>query len=330
MPRRPDAARPPPTSPPLIARTPPRPLRVSLSAMLALASLLAAGLAQAVDGVREINQTQALAGGVTPGDTPGFPVTLSEPGSYRLTSPLVVSSSAADGIQISSDDITIDLNGFAITGPVACTGSGTSVSCGAGSGIGIKRDSLEVGTVVHDGTVSGFGGGGIVVGALNPGFGSENRIEDVRVVRNGGDGVQGGLETIVARVQAIGNDGDGIDLSRRGRVLDSVATGNAANGIVVSAAGVVSGCTASENGIDGMSLGAGAAAFDSAARSNGVIGIDAGGTSIVRGNVADGNGTAQLDQFSGGYSGNVLGPDNYVTGSGVNAGGNVCGIALCP
>ena len=39
----------------------------------------------AADGVIEINQARAKAGGVTPGDTPLFPVTISQPGSYRLT-----------------------------------------------------------------------------------------------------------------------------------------------------------------------------------------------------------------------------------------------------
>ena len=49
---------------------------------LALASTLGlAGQAYAVDGVIEINQARALAGGVTPGDTAGFPVTISVSGS---------------------------------------------------------------------------------------------------------------------------------------------------------------------------------------------------------------------------------------------------------
>ena len=41
--------------------------------------------ALAVDGVTLIDQNKALAGSVTPGDTPGFPVTISQPGSYRLS-----------------------------------------------------------------------------------------------------------------------------------------------------------------------------------------------------------------------------------------------------
>ena len=44
-----------------------------------------AGPLYAVEGVIDINQARALAGGVTPGDTPGFPVTVSQSGSYRLT-----------------------------------------------------------------------------------------------------------------------------------------------------------------------------------------------------------------------------------------------------
>jgi hypothetical protein len=35
----------------------------------------------AVDGVIEINQARVLAGGITPADTPGFPVTIGTSGS---------------------------------------------------------------------------------------------------------------------------------------------------------------------------------------------------------------------------------------------------------
>ena len=50
------------------------------------ASLLVIGMAlaiplYAVDGVALINQNAALAGNVTPGDAPGFPVTISVSGS---------------------------------------------------------------------------------------------------------------------------------------------------------------------------------------------------------------------------------------------------------
>src|SRR5271156_5439677 len=66
--------------------------------LLAMAGALTAWLAApawAVDGVIEINQASAKAGGVTPGDTPLFPVTLSQPGSYRLTGNLDVTDASA-------------------------------------------------------------------------------------------------------------------------------------------------------------------------------------------------------------------------------------------
>ena len=49
--------------------------------------------ALAVDGVLEINQTCAVQTGCFAGDSPGFPVTITQPGSYRLTSNLFRGSS---------------------------------------------------------------------------------------------------------------------------------------------------------------------------------------------------------------------------------------------
>ena len=55
--------------------------RLAMSAL----GLLIPMTAFAVDGVFEINQVKAEAGGVSPGDTAGFPVHLNQEGSYRLT-----------------------------------------------------------------------------------------------------------------------------------------------------------------------------------------------------------------------------------------------------
>lgn len=56
--------------------------------------------AQGSDGVILINQSRALAGGVTSGDTPGFPVTISQAGSYPLTGNLQPTSSVARGTNL--------------------------------------------------------------------------------------------------------------------------------------------------------------------------------------------------------------------------------------
>ena len=57
-----------------------------LALCAASAASIAALPALASDGVIEINQAKALAGGVTAFDGPGFPVTVTAPGSYILTS----------------------------------------------------------------------------------------------------------------------------------------------------------------------------------------------------------------------------------------------------
>src|SRR6266436_5972961 len=82
----------------------------------------------AVDGVVLIDQNHALAGNITPGDAPGFPVTISQPGSYRLTGNLVVPDVNTTAIQITADFVTVDLNGFSIIGPNVCTPNPTTCS----------------------------------------------------------------------------------------------------------------------------------------------------------------------------------------------------------
>ena len=44
----------------------------------------------AASGPILIDQNRALAGGITPGDEPGFPVTISKPGSYRFSGNLTL------------------------------------------------------------------------------------------------------------------------------------------------------------------------------------------------------------------------------------------------
>jgi hypothetical protein len=116
----------------------------------ALSLVLLAGLAsgvEAVDEVQLIDQDLALAGGVTPGDQPGFPVTITRAGSYHLSGNLRVSMPNVHVVEIAADNVALDLNGFTIQGPgdqcsrrlvpIWC-----SYDCNLGSGIG-------VGTIRH-------------------------------------------------------------------------------------------------------------------------------------------------------------------------------------
>ncbi len=75
----------------------------------------------AVDGVVLIDHYHAMVGNITPGDAPGFQVTISQSGSYRLTGDLSVPDGNTTAIQITADFVTLDLNGFSIIGPAVCT-----------------------------------------------------------------------------------------------------------------------------------------------------------------------------------------------------------------
>src|SRR5271156_6144744 len=86
------------------------------------AALLFSAPAFAIDGQVLINQSTVMAAG-------GFPYKITQPGSYKLSGNLVVPANT-DGIDINVSNVTIDLNGFKISGPVTCTGSGASISCG--------------------------------------------------------------------------------------------------------------------------------------------------------------------------------------------------------
>src|SRR6185436_13484798 len=96
-------------------------------AVAALALLLTARSTYAVDGVVLIDEAAVLAGGITSGDGPGYPVTISDPGSYRLSSDLNVPP-GTNGFDIVANNVTLDLNGFNVIG------SGTVFADGIGIG----------------------------------------------------------------------------------------------------------------------------------------------------------------------------------------------------
>ncbi len=128
----------------------------ALAAACTCALAQKAGSTSAPDVVT-IDQTKAVNRGITSGDGAGFPVTLSQPGSYKLMSNLVVPA-GVDGIVATVPGVTIDLNGFSITGPGTCTGVPASISCSATGTHGI---TAAIGAVmrlaVRNGQVTGFG-----------------------------------------------------------------------------------------------------------------------------------------------------------------------------
>lgn len=231
-------------------------LNTYLRHLTAVSLLCCCGTALAVDGVIEINQARALAGGVTPGDTPGFPVTLDQPGSYRLTGNLDLSAEggSVSGIVVSAPAVTVDLGGFQIAGPTSCVGIGSIISCtpastGVGS-YGVRFTFNAPAGVVQNGFVRNMTDSGILGEAIGL------RVQSITVRHNGGDGINVSLDSQVMNSVALENGGNGIAFSA-GTVVDGVTTyGNGDNGIRGRGfdGGLVTRTSARRNGLRGFNL----------------------------------------------------------------------------
>lgn len=168
-----------------------------------------------VDGQILINQPAVLAAG-------GFPYIISSPGSYKLSGNLSLTSSA-DAIQIKSDNVALDLNGFTITGPVTCSGNPPACSenlLTAGSGIVTPQQQQNVS--VRNGGVRGFQTG-IFLNAAGA------SVMDVQASGNQ-LGIQvAGPGAIVVRCTALSNSQDGF-FTLYATVSESTASTNGRDG----------------------------------------------------------------------------------------------------
>ncbi len=304
----------------------------SLPSVLVLALTAAAFTARASDGAIEINRGKVIAGGVTSSDLPGFPASLDTPGTYLLTSNLSAGPDV-DAIRISAANVTLDLNGFEIAGPVTCTGQGTTLSCsGSASGTGIS-DSSTGGTRVRNGTVRGFADFGINLAA-------DCHVEDVTVSANGGGvmqfagtGLRTGANCVVTRSVAVQNGGQGLDLGNFGSLSHCSARQNRFAGISGRIGSTVTASAASFNGLEGISVLSGSTVSASSSRQNEGDGISAGSGSLVTGSSTSLNGQRGLSlAVDTGYSNNVI--TNNTVGTvnvGVQVGLNLCGNdTICP
>ena len=264
------------------------------------------------DGVREINQA-CVATGCFAGDLEGFPVTISETGSYRLTGNLDVTGEASvvKAIVVTANHVSLDLNGFRILGPRVCTAIGSALDCVPDQdveGIGIDGATAE-GVTVQNGSVVGVRGLGLALGA-------GGTVRHVNVSFSGFTGILVGQSALVEGCHAIGNRSVGIS-GQKAVIRGNETFGNGAFGISARDGSVVSGNVIRENGNHGLSTN---------------IGGSTGGNLIVGNSISGNNGFGALLFSNDGYSQNVLtgnGTGLQVTG-GVNAGGNVCNGVICP
>ena len=200
---------------------------LAFSAALSLSALFPV---QASESVISIDQTSALAGSVSPGDAPGFPITLSRGGHYKLSSDLVVPADTS-GIVISAPDVRLDLGGHSVRGPVNCSHSEAtrSVACDAASRfsavVGISSVGAA-GAVIRNGTVQGFAGLGVH-------YGEGTLLDNLQVRSNAGVGIAGAGYATAGMVRAVlvkHNGGPGI-VCEQMRIERSTFAANGGTGV---------------------------------------------------------------------------------------------------
>jgi hypothetical protein len=202
----------------------------TIPAVIATCAALVAVPAAAVDGEILIDQAKVKAGGITLGDDPGFPATLSKPGRYTLSGNLVVPAGSR-GIEVTAHDVTIDLNGFTMrSNPPGQAG-----------------DAIDAGDFtrlrVVNGTVTGFGGAAVRGGASAV-------VENLRAASNG-TGIAVGQQSRIGNSTIAGGIG-GVSCGQC-LVEQSVIAGNTGNGVTLSGGqSVVLGNVIVGNGSFGM------------------------------------------------------------------------------
>ena len=284
-------------------------------------------VANADNGVLEINQACAENTGCFIGDSPNWPVEIDGTvgRSYRLTSDLAIPNQNTDGIVVSANDVSIDLNGFAIMR------AGCELSCAAtpGTGRGIKPSVGAItGLSVKNGSVIGMGDTGVRVG-------ESGKISDVTVRWCGREGIYAGGFSTVANNEAYSNLLYGIFVETGSTVSSNTVYGNTNDGIHAESSSTVSGNTAQLNDGHGINASAGSTIAGNTVYGNEMNGIVVGDSSTVSGNTVHANTNFGLS-FTGsesGYGGNVisLNRSGAVNGSAVQLGPNACdGNTTCP
>jgi len=284
----------------------------AVSRGMLFAASFACSIAWAADGRIEISAAGAEAGGITPSDTAGYPVTIDTPGSYILTSDLAVPDADTNAIETSggsavTNEVRIDLNGFQIRGPANCGGADiTCSSTGDGVGILVTENAWQL--VVSNGTIVGMGSWAIDSV-------SELEVVDLRIISNGGGGLQFNGGTVSDSTIST-NGGDGMRSFGPTLVYDNLISANKLDGVGCGE------CTIMRNTIVGN-------------RGDGIE-VQSDLTTVI-GNTLNANRGQGINASGGpaGYGMNSIDPSIFgggtVSGSATQIGTNFCdGNTTCP
>ncbi len=255
----------------------------------------------------------------TPGDSANQFIIIA-PGSYYLTGN-ITGVSGKSGISIRADNVTLDLNGFALIGVT-------------GSFSGITVPAAHQNLRIRNGSAQSWGGSGI-----NCTNATNSQFDHLRVSQNLGDsgaGLACGNSNVLSEISAEANTNNGIltgesctitastsagniygfNIQNHCTIIGCTAVSNSGIGIYPSGNCTIKDCTAALNG---TGIDAGDAAMSSivgcTVLQNTINGIVSGDDSLVMGNNASGNGIDGIQAAS-----NVRIVGNNATANGTGSG----------
>ncbi|MDB6023218.1 MAG: Parallel beta-helix repeat [Pedosphaera sp.] len=285
----------------------------------------------------------------TPGDATNTFI-ISAPGSYYLTGNLT-GDSGKHGISIQANDVTLDLNGFALIGG------------GGGAFRGVNVPLAQKNFSIRNGTVRGWTDGGVRTDVAINTLAEKLRLSDNLgatglVIGNGaardcvsagnatgfvvGNGAQikdcsatanttgfsAGDRSHVNNCIATINTSTGFSCTSFVTLVDCTSSRNAGVGISVQGNCNVTRCNASRNDVDGLTTGPGCTVAGCTAGNNGYNGISVDTGSTVQNCTARVNGSAGVGcSASCQLLGNTCDANNrgvYTSGNGNRIDGNSC------
>jgi hypothetical protein len=203
---------------------------------------------------------------------------ISQPGSYVLGNNL---TATGDCLQVATNFVTIDLNGFAITGN------------GTGVGILELRASPFRGITLRNGTITKFFQG--ILFHYSTGM----TVERIYAADNGFTAISLGDHAIVRDCTTVDNGGTGIQVGYASLVRNNVSSMNGSGGIIADNGGNVIGNTTFHNKGTGIASFTGSNVVHNVARNNGNHGIFVDCPSAVVSNAATLNGGQNIDLLGG-------------------------------
>lgn len=193
-----------------------------------------------------------------------LPFVIEEPGAYALGGNL----SGRYGIVIAADGVTLDLRGYVLTGL-------------EGSFEAIKVRDGHTAIEIFGGTVSGWNSHGIAAGGATSAI-----FRELRLVGNGGNGLQAGHGAVVENVIAEGNGATGIQALGALTVSGSMAGRNLGWGYELGAGSVLQGSTVMRNGAGGVLAADGSLVRDNVVRANGWLAVPSDAAACDAGTLA--------------------------------------------